>query len=79
MKIALANNLYFPYNRGGAETVVSNQIGDLKRMGHEVFLISCRPKTDRANRTEPSSDIKIYYLKSDYSRLAEFSGFRRFL
>ncbi len=80
MKIAFANNLYFPFNRGGAETVVRNQISDLKRMGHEVFLITCKPKKNNLApnmETAIASDLKIYYLESDYSRLAEFPGYRR--
>jgi len=83
MKIALANNLYFPFNRGGAETVVKNQINELKKDGHEVFLITCKPKNDSNDRSvlnseiTPDPDLNIYYLESDYSRLAEFSLLRR--
>ncbi|MEI6528845.1 MAG: glycosyltransferase [Candidatus Falkowbacteria bacterium] len=74
MKIALANNLYYPYNRGGAETVVKNMIAELKAQGHDVFLISCRPKAD-LNPT--SNGIKTYYFPSDYSRLAEIPPYLR--
>ena len=37
MKIALINNLYFPYNKGGAEKIVEKQIQKLKNSGHEAF------------------------------------------
>jgi glycosyltransferase involved in cell wall biosynthesis len=74
MKIALANNLYYPYNRGGAETVIKNMIADLKSRGHEIFLITTKPKSD----VNPiNSDLKIYYFPSDYSRLAEFSNLKK--
>jgi glycosyltransferase involved in cell wall biosynthesis len=66
MKIALANNLYFPYNRGGAEKVVSDIIADLKKTGHEVFLIATYPP----HRPKPEpGDLKIYWLKSNYYNL----------
>ena len=76
MKIVIANNLYYPYNRGGAETVVKNMIADLKARGHEVFLITTKPKND----VDPKNpNLKIYYIPSDYSRLAEFSPLKKVL
>ncbi|MFZ4631892.1 MAG: glycosyltransferase [Patescibacteria group bacterium] len=76
MKIAIANNLYFPFNRGGAETVIKKMISDFKSQNHEVFLITTKPK----NEKDPINlDLKIYYLQSDYSRLAEFSPLRKIL
>lgn len=75
MKIALVNNLYQPYKRGGAETVVEEMIAQFKNEGHEVFLISCRPKND-LHPTE--NGIKTYYFPSDYSRLADIPEYLRF-
>lgn len=68
MKIALANNLYYPFNRGGAETVVKKMIMDLKAQGHEVFLITAKP---RKEETPPKTDLKIYYLPSRYFQLSQ--------
>ena len=67
MKIAIANNLYYPFNRGGAEAVVKTMVTDLKSDGHEVFLITTKPKksSDTVNQ-----DLKIYQLPSDYYNLA---------
>jgi len=76
MKIALANNLYYPFNRGGAETVIKNMITDLKSQGHEVFLITTKPYDVIV---QEKSDIKTYYLSSNYSRLAEFSPYKKVL
>lgn len=74
MKIALVNNLYYPYNRGGAETVVRKMIKDLKSQGHEVFLITTKPRNENATdisveKTEKNY-LKIYYLISSYYNLA---------
>jgi len=43
MKIALINNLYQPFNRGGAETVVELMAKGLDRAGHQVFIITTKP------------------------------------
>lgn len=74
MKIALANNLYYPYKRGGAESVVEEMIAQFKKEGHEVFLITCRPKND----LDPAPNgVKTYYFPSDYSRLADIPAYLR--
>lgn len=74
MKIAILNNLYCPFNRGGAETVIKNLLTDFKSQGHEVFLITTKAK----NIDTPSNtDLKIYYFPSDYSRLNEFSSLKK--
>ena len=42
MKIALLTNLYPPLSRGGAEKVAQRIVGELKRRGHDVFVISTK-------------------------------------
>ncbi len=65
MKIALINNLYFPYDKGGAEKIVEKQIFKLKKAGHQVFLITSKPKKFiKINNQE-----KIYYINSNYYNL----------
>ncbi|MFA5753785.1 MAG: glycosyltransferase [Patescibacteria group bacterium] len=66
MKIALVNNLYFPFNRGGAEQVVAESVRRLRTDGHEVFLIATCP-SDQA--LPLPSDLKIYWIKSQYYNL----------
>ncbi len=66
MKIGVINNLYKPYNVGGAEKVVENDIVDFKAKGHEVFLITSSQK--EKGQTEKDG-LKIYYLKSIFCRL----------
>lgn len=76
MKIALFNNLYYPYNRGGAETVVEKMIADLRAQNHKVILFTLRPKDDaeiNTNAGDETNGLKIYRFASDYSRLAEFT------
>ncbi len=73
MKIALINNLYFPYNRGGAEVIVAKQVNKLKKSGHQVFLITTKAK----NHLEKNTDEKIYYINSNYYNLNKIPKFLR--
>ncbi len=75
MKICLINNLYFPWARGGAENVVKTTYLELAGLGHEVFLISTRPK----KQTPPEiSDPFTYYLSSNYYNLSKKTVLYRF-
>ncbi len=85
MKIALANNLYYPYNRGGAETVIKKMIADLESQGHTVFLITTKPKSIKLKTTtehlaeeSPTSDLKTYHLPSAYYNLGALPAIVRF-
>ena len=81
MKIALANNLYYPYNRGGAETVIKQMIADLKSQGHDIFLITTKPKKGLAlpEETPANKELRIYYFPSYYYNLATFPSFIKVL
>ena len=46
MKICFINNLYKPYNKGGAETVIENIMSGLVFRGHEVVLITLGRKDE---------------------------------
>ncbi|OGF35985.1 hypothetical protein A2468_00380 [Candidatus Falkowbacteria bacterium RIFOXYC2_FULL_46_15] len=59
MKICLINNLYEPYAIGGAEQVVKMTFEGLKESGHNVFIITTRPISEKAAR-----ERSIYYLPS---------------
>ena len=74
MKIGLINNLYKPYQRGGAERIVELLNDELKSLGHTVFVISTRPKAKKDNE-EPGA----YYLPSNYSELGHFSVIYRLI
>ncbi len=60
MKICLINNLYPPYNRGGAEQVVVKIAQGLVKQNHEVFVITSDPYQ---NKIEFIDGIKVYRLK----------------
>jgi len=74
MKIGLINNLYKPYNKGGAERIVELSADELRKLGHEVFIISTGPSLKKDNE-EPG----VYYLKSSYSELNKFNFVRRLI
>lgn len=63
MKICLVNNLYFPFDKGGAEQVVKQLAKKFIAEGHDVVVISTRPYFSRATMPD------IYYLRSFFSYL----------
>jgi len=75
MKICLINNLYKPFNRGGAEKVTETIANGLKRAGHEVFIITTKPYF---KKNPPAGGQTIYYLNSLYYDLRGFPKFFRF-
>ena len=74
MKIGLVNNLYKPYQKGGAERVVELLSDELTNLSHSVFVISTKPKTGKDNE-----EANTYYLKSNYSELSHFSAAYRLI
>ena len=74
MKIGLINNLYKPYQKGGAERVVELLAFELRELNHTVFIISTRPAL-KNDKEEPGT----YYLESSYSALSSFSYSKRLL
>jgi len=87
MKICLINNLYKPYARGGAETVVELTANGLKNKSCDVFIITVgrRRKTKRARaewtpKARPSrADARqeIYYIDGIYYDLNKVPKFLR--
>ncbi len=66
MKICLLNNLYKPYNRGGAENVVAAMIKSYQGAGHEVFLITTRPNNLDLGENK---DCRTFYINSEFYNL----------
>jgi glycosyltransferase involved in cell wall biosynthesis len=61
MKIALINSLYKPYKRGGAEVVFANIIKELKKDGHDVFVITISRHKEKKNFfVTMMDDIRVY-------------------
>ncbi|MDD4333340.1 MAG: glycosyltransferase [Patescibacteria group bacterium] len=70
MKIALINNLYEPLNRGGAERVAKIIAEGLKNSGHDVFIITTKPKSQLSIVNQPTGgQSSIYYINSLYYNL----------
>jgi len=75
MKTAIFNNLYFPYNRGGAEEVVRAEIEKRLSQGEELILFTTGPKQD----SEKIGRLTIYRFPSRYLKLADLPWLGRLL
>lgn len=74
MKIGIITNLYPPYARGGAETVIVRTVTQLVADGHDVFVITGQPRgkpltldrsaTERVYRFFPPN---IYFTLEDHA------------
>lgn len=60
MKVAIINNLYPPFNRGGAEKIVLQQADNLIQQGHQVFVVTTCPLFK--NPSINNQSYKIYYF-----------------
>ncbi|MFA5644027.1 MAG: glycosyltransferase [Patescibacteria group bacterium] len=69
MKIAIINNLYKPYHKGGAEKVCERLITELEKNGHFCFIVTTKPKI----LTDTNQNPKTYYLDSNYYNLGKKS------
>ncbi len=73
MKICLINNLYKPYVRGGAEKIVEAVSLELERQGHQVFIISTKPR----KREVTGLDQGVFRINSLYFNLSNIPRFFR--
>jgi len=69
MKICLINNLYKPYQRGGAERIVELIAEGLQDQGHDVFVITTKPMHVHAKCKMQNAKCKIYYINGLYFNL----------
>jgi glycosyltransferase involved in cell wall biosynthesis len=60
MKICIINNIYPPYDRGGAEQVIKKAIEGLLDAHHEVFLLTSSPDGESI---EQKGNLTIYRTK----------------
>lgn len=75
MKIAVINNLYKPYQKGGAEKVAETIVEQLQARGQQVFLITTKPKNGKEKNNSPQT----YYLNSKYYNLKNYNYAYRLL
>lgn len=57
MKVCIINNIYPPYDRGGAEQVVVKTVEGLIQAGHQVVVITSSPEGESL---ELKNSLKIY-------------------
>lgn len=80
MKICIINNIYPPYDRGGAEQVVVKTVEGLRDAGHEVVVITSSPRGDEQ---EIIHGIKIFRTRPRniffYTNAHHHSLFARFM
>lgn len=81
MKIALLNNLFAPYSRGGAETLLDQMITDYLQENQELVLITTRPRDKKLinllKEADTNSKIKTYWLPSYYYTLGQIPKWQR--
>ena len=72
MKVCLINNLYKPYNRGGAERVVELMAEDYRKAGNEVIIITTRPlMVNHESALSDDKGEKVYYIPGLYYDLSK--------
>ena len=75
MVIGIANNLYPPFGLdSGAEIIAQQMAETLRQQGHEVFVISTKPKKSARPQTQD-----LYWLNSRYEMLAEMNIIQPYL
>ncbi|HQB50745.1 MAG TPA: glycosyltransferase [bacterium] len=83
MKIIIANNTFFPYQRGGAEVIVRRLAEGWQKAGHEIKIVALSPDKDEQLLSEKSFDlsdeIETIFWPSSYYRLASMSWWWRLL
>lgn len=74
MKIAIINNIFDPFQRGGADKISRNLAAGFIAAGDEVFFIAARPYWSK----NPVSKYRGYFLKSLFYDLKNIPFFLRF-
>ena len=73
MKIAIVNNLYRPFDKGGAEKVANILYDIFSKNNIDPFVITTKPYGAKEFKTEE----RVYYLKSFYFNLNKIPYFFR--
>lgn len=74
MKILLINNLYEPFQRGGAEKIAAIQVEGLRKLGHTVHIFSLRPVF-----SAPLKMVGRFYAPSFFAYLDKMPFWLRYL
>jgi glycosyltransferase involved in cell wall biosynthesis len=73
MKIAVLNNIFYPYSRGGADKISKIIVDSFLDDNNDVFVITTKPKKGIVN----SDKYKVYFLYSLFQRLNSIPKFIR--
>lgn len=80
MKILLTNNTFYPYQRGGAETIIKRLAEDWSAAGHEVLVVALKPKRQAGELSHYTPQgYKVTYWLSNYYHIENWSIWRRFI
>lgn len=80
MKILLTNNTFYPYQRGGAETIIKRLAEDWSAAGHEVLVVALKPKRQAGELSHYTPrGYKVTYWLSNYYHIENWSIWRRFI
>ena len=80
MRIILANNTFYPYQRGGAEAIVRRLAEDWSAAGHQVMVVALRPMKSHADSREYTpKGYQINCWTSRYYDLESYSFWRKLL
>jgi len=80
MKILLANNVCYPYERGGAEEMVRYLAESWSEAGHRVIVAALAPGGHKINEIRNQSSLyQTVYWSSNYYNLSNISQWRRFI
>jgi len=80
MKILLANNTFYPYQRGGAEVIVRRLAEAWSAAGHEVLVVALKPKQQNNSRFKDTPrGYKVTHWPSSYYQLNNWPMWRRLL
>ncbi len=60
MKVALINNIYPPYDRGGAEQVVVKIVEGLLSAGHTVVMVTSTPRNEEVDH---HNNLTVYRIR----------------
>ena len=69
MKICVINNLYKPFNRGGADRITELIVDGLKAKGYDVFVIATKPYNSRLKILDLR--YKDYYISGFFYDLGK--------
>ena len=80
MRIILANNTFYPHQRGGAEAIVRRLAEDWSAAGHQVVVVALRPVKSRTDSHEYTpKGYQVNYWPSRYYDLESYSSWRKLL